>query len=240
MNDLTKAAGTEVATASLDAWGTEAVETSDVVIPKILLMQKMSDAVDKDLAKEGDLIDSLTNEVLGSLKKPVEVIPFHREKLWFVSRMENGKWVLDEIVDFNADNQNWRYNDTVGGIEYKRELHMRYYVLRTDDLSLPYIVSFKSMSLASGKALYTQMYVKNRQAGKVPCAYTILLGGHKKENDKGKFCVLDFELGREATNEEVQTAFQWFQTVKDGAKVDDDAPATAVADSQYADASAQF
>lgn len=198
-------------------WGQqEPINAKDVVIPKVLLMQKMSDLVDANLAKEGDFVDSLTKKVIGAHDKPIEIIPFYLEKLWFISKKVGTDWELQEICPVTAANQDMRYNEVVEGVEQKRELHMRFYCLLPSDPAIPYVVTFKVMSQKNGRALYTQMYVKNAGAKLSPAAYVMHLKADKEANDKGKFYVYNTTIARRSTAEEEKACLQWFKTIKAG------------------------
>ena len=204
----------------MGAWGTPTVSSKDIVIPKILCMQGLSELVmdDDHPAKMGDFVDSMTNEIIGDYnKKPVEFIPFHLQKVWIISKKSGNDFEFDRIEDVTPMNEGKPYTEVIDGVEYKNEYTMNFYVLRPEDMSLPYIISFKGMSGKAGKILSTQMYVRNAAAGKIPPAYVMELSGSKDKNDKGTFITLATKVCRESTPQEVKTAFSWFKTVNAGA-----------------------
>ena len=61
----------------LSAWGETEVTSKDIVIPKILCMQGLSDLVSDGKAKMGDFVDSLEGNILGDIDNPVAFVPFH-------------------------------------------------------------------------------------------------------------------------------------------------------------------
>jgi hypothetical protein len=220
-NEVQVKENTEVvlATPSLDSWGQSAISSKDIVIPKILCMQGLSDLVSQEKAKMGDFVDSLTEQVLGNYQtQPISFIPFHMEKLWAVSTKKQGEaqFKFKNFEAVTAQNENRAYSELVGDEEYKYEYTMRFYVLLPNDTSLPYIISFKGTSTKAGKVLATQMYVKNRAAGLVPPAYVMSLAGTKDKNDKGTFIVMTTAPERKSSAEEINTAFEWFKTVTGG------------------------
>lgn len=205
--------------ASLDAWGQSAISSKDIVIPKILCMQGLSDLVSQDRAKMGDFIDSLTEEVIGNYQTaPISFIPFHMEKLWMVSTKKQGEtqFKFKNFEQVTAQNENRMFTEVIGDEEYQYQYTMRFYVLSPNDMSLPYIITFKGMSTKAGKVLATQMFVKNKAAGLIPPAYVMKLSGTKDKNDKGTFIVLNVASERKSTNEEIAAAFNWFKTVTGG------------------------
>lgn len=204
--------------ANLADWGTPQVSTKDIVIPKILCMQGLSQLVVDEKAKMGDFVDSMSEEIIGNYsKKPIEFIPFHMESIWIISKKTKGNdFEFEKIEKVTPQNENMLYNEVVDGVEYKREYTRNFYVLRPEDMSLPYIISFKGMSSKAGKILATQMYVKNAAAGKIPAAFTMELFGNKDKNDKGTFITLATRTARPSNQEEMAQAFNWYKTVSGG------------------------
>lgn len=210
---------------SMADWGTPQVSSKDIVIPKILCMQGLSELVTEDKAKMGDLVDSLTSEVIGNCTEGVEIIPFHMEKIIIVSKHDGSDYQFDHIESSTPENENLPYEQETPDGKFKNEHCMNFYCLRPEDMSLPYIVSFKGMSRKSGKILATQMFVKNAAAGKIPPAFAMKLEGTKTKNDKGTFMVLKTSPVRESNQEEISSAFAWYKTVNQGGvKVHEDAP----------------
>lgn len=198
-------------------WGVPEVSSKDVVIPKILCMQGLSELVVDDKAKMGDFVDSMTSEIIGNYSsKHIEFVPFHLEKIWIISKKVGNDFEFDSIESVTPANEGRAYNEVIDGVEYKNEYCMNFYVLRLEDMSLPYIISFKGMSSKAGRILATQMYVRNRAAGKIPPAYVMSLSGSKDKNDKGTFITLATSVVRESSAEEIDAAFNWYKTVNAG------------------------
>jgi hypothetical protein len=217
--EVVETKGKELATASMADWGMPQVSSKDIIIPKILCMQGLSELVVDEKAKMGDFVDSMTSDILGNYtKKPIQFIPFHLEKIWIISKKTagSGDYSFDSVVPVTAENEGLRYNEVLNGVEYKREYTMNFYVLRPEDTSLPYIISFKGMSSKSGRILATQMYVRNAAAGLVPPAMIMELSGTKDKNDKGTFIVLNTKPVGESSPEQIAKAFEWYKTVSSG------------------------
>ena len=216
--EVTKQESTAVATEEMmGAWGTPQVSSKDIIIPKILCMQGLSQLVSDEKAKMGDLVDNMTNEVIGNcVKKPVAFIPFHMEKILIISKKVGNDFEFERIEQVTPANENKPYEEQVGDDLFKNEFAMNFYVLRPEDMSIPYIISFKGMSRKSGKILATQMFVRNAAAGKIPPAYVMELSGTKTKNDKGTFFVMETKSVRESSQEEIKSAFTWYKTVNAG------------------------
>ena len=215
--EVTKQEANEVVVgAQLDAWGDAQVSGRDIVIPKILAMQAMSKQVTEGHAKMGEFLDSLSNTVVGDLENPIELIPFHLDKQWIVSIKKEGKFTFEKFEPVTLANEARPWEEVIEGKEYKFEKCFNFYCLRTDDRSLPYLVSFKSTSMKSGRELATQMYIKNRAGGKVPPAKVMQLYGERVTNPKGTFIVMKTRVVRDSSQEEISDCLDWFNTINEG------------------------
>lgn len=179
-------------------------------------MQGLSDLVSEGKARMGDFVDSLSNEVIGSIEKPVEIVPFHMEKIYIISKREKGasRYEFDRIE--TVTNQNYPFENELDGIQYKYEYCLQFYCLRPEDTSLPYVVSFKSTSLKTGKVLSTQMFVRNRAAGLVPPAFHMELGGRKEKNDQGTYVVMEVKQGQKTDSDLIAQCLDWMKIIRAG------------------------
>ncbi len=224
-----------LATASnLDAWGGgQAVTSQDIIIPKILPLNYMSDKVKKKMGEYGELRDTINNQLFGDLKTPFEFIPFYMEKKWIEfelipQKAGAPKREFKQIVPIQDNPTLPGYNDELPLAEkdLERDRIMEFYVLIPSEVArgeaLPYVLSFRRTSLKAGKKLASQMFVRNRVAKKVPAATAMLLSAANVQNDKGEYVVQDVNLSRAATPEELVAAKYWFDMVGKGSvKVDE-------------------
>ena len=228
-NSLSVKASSEVANmADVSAWGSQELSSQDIVIPRLLIMQGMSEMVTEGKAKFGDIIDNLEEAVVGSFDTPVEIIPFKLERVWRVQKAA-GKGELirtipivsnPESPDFN-DNMPYDDADKETGEAIRNFRAFRYYVVLAKDVeegtfTLPYMVEFKSTSLKAGKKLATTMYTKNRAAGLSPAARVFELSLSKQSNDNGTFAVFDVKATRASNKDEQSHAFDWFKQLGGG------------------------
>lgn len=189
------------------------LSANDLVIPKILAMQGLSNFVTEGKAKFGDFVNSITGEVLGDMSKPLEFIPFYMTKYWAISKKVNGKFEFNSIEPCNTNNENLPWEFQVDGVEHTRQLNRAFYVL-VEGQPLPLILSFKGMSSNAGKILATQMYTINSVKKIPPPGMTMELHGRKQQNDKGTFIVLDVRVKGETPKEKVAECLNWFRTIK--------------------------
>lgn len=217
--EVTVTQDTALATASQDlgAWGDNQLDSRDIVLPKILVMQPTSDLVAEGKAKMGDFVDSLSGEVIGNIEEaPLEITPFHMEKIYIVSKKSQGdtRFEFDRIE--KVEQQNYPFEEQVADQIFKYEYTLQFYVLRAESPDLPYVLSFKSTSLKAGKVVSTQMFVRNRAAGLVPPAYSMIIGGKKITGDN-KYVVMDAKSGNKSSPEMIGTCLEWFKVVQSGA-----------------------
>jgi len=228
MNEVTKKASAEVSTVvDMDAFGSGPMSSDDIVIPKILAMQGLSNYVTEGDARFGDYVDSLSGEVLGSVDSPIEFIPFYLEKVWIVSVKKGERFEFERYEPVTVANENKPWEEVVGGVSIKNEKCFNFYSILPNDPHLPYVVSFKGTSAKAGRELATQMYVKNRAAGKVPPAKVMKLHGTKTEKAGNKYVVMKSSVVRDSSDEEIANCLNWYKTIASGgAKVDSgDSPA---------------
>lgn len=224
----TQAPGGALAAAPTGDWGAEAVDSKDLLIPKLLLMQGLSDAVADERAQMGDIVNSVTYEKLGDKKAPVEIIPLKIFKTWVISLKKKGedKHEFDSIVNMDSSNADLPWEETLpDGTELRRDQTINVYALvaseLTDGAALPYVVSFRRTSYIAGKKIATH-FAKMSMLKQPPAARTVKLTCSIEKNEKGTYYTYDVEPGRVTTQDELATAYSWFTQVSRGAhKVDD-------------------
>jgi hypothetical protein len=227
------------AAASLEGWGENTqVTAQDLVIPKILPLQFMSEKVKNKEGEYGEFRDTVSNELFGDLKTPFEVIPFYMQKKWveydrIPQRGGGFSKEFKQIVPIDANNDNLPLLDEEAQVE--RDRVMDFYVLIPKQVeggeAFPYVLSFQRTSTKAGKTMATQMFVRNKMAGKNPAATVMSVSGATKENDKGEFVVQSVKPARAATQEEMEAAFTWLKTVSQGTTRVDESDLKQAADS---------
>lgn len=244
-NEVAKTEANEVSAADqaamMDMFGDSPVSSNDVIIPKIRVMQPGSQLVTDGAAKFGDFVESLANEVIGNINDAaIELIPFYVEKIWIISKWNGAKFEFDRIEAITPMNENKQWEEDTPNGKFKNERCFNFYCLNPSDTGLPVIVAFKGSSMKSGRELMTQMYVKNRAAGKAPCAKVIGLTGDKTSNDKGTFAVLKTATIRDTNMAEMQKCLEWFKAVQSGDAKADNSDVTESAPQAKPESNPQF
>ncbi len=208
------------------------VEAKDLKIPKLLLMQAMSKFVNEEnVAKAGDLVNSVTGEVYGSVRekdyKPVSVIPIHMFKVWVVQEVLGpGKFEYrktEPVTPANTDAP-WDYSED--GRQYKRTKCLNFYVLLAKDvgnpLALPHVLTFRSTSFKEGSIIAnhfaTCKIAMQTKQFRVPMDRVFEIGGKLVKNDKGTFYVLTAKEAGQTEGDAQAQAFGWYKQIKEAGK----------------------
>lgn len=212
--DLKKAESTELEALTKDNSLASGLDASDIMVPKILLMQAISGLVEDEKAKSGDFVHSLDEVVIGSKdKEPIEFITLGMFKT--IQTFEDDKYIKTEPV--TANNVNLPYEEVVNGVKVNRTKTMNYYVLRPVDIEnmsvFPLVITFKRTSLKGGKKLATKLLMLE-EFGAAPYAKTFNLMAKQEEGDKGKYYVMDIADGRKCNETEIAQAKKWADRLK--------------------------
>lgn len=210
-----------------DEWDLGDVDSRDIIIPRLLIMQSPSKYVQQDKAQFGDIVNSVSGEILGTARekdrKPVRFIPIKEEKSWTIFELSGSKPEFRGVEPRTPVNENLEREYEKDGKKFKRYKTLNFFVLleedlKTMDMPLPYVVSFRSTSFKAGRVLSTHFVMCKAalQKGKmVPPPSTMFeLSGVKTSNDKGTFYVMDVKPVGPTPDEYVLVAAQWLKTLK--------------------------
>ncbi len=229
--------------------GMEGVDPSDILVPKMLIMQPISELVASGKVPAGSLIRSTTGEILGGKKGQDDVmvpfIPLLTYKDWTLKEEVNGKYEFRGREPFTAENADAPWDYTQNGKAWKRDKNINLFVLlpadidrnitarkrmketgelpSPDDSLLPMLIQFTRTSFKVGRGVVTH-FAQSADMG-IPAAcsqlsiYTEFVKG-----DKGSYFV--YKLGVRATTdvEHLIQAKKWYGTLSKAQgkiKVDD-------------------
>lgn len=213
--------------AEMEAWGSDVADTSELLIPKAILMQAVSELVQEGTCVNGDIIRSTDKKVLGNAKKPVTIIPFSMTRTWLENKFDGGMFRWDHEHAWTEGNANdpWEYE--VAGVKWKRQKAYNFYALLPDEkdpTALPIIkLQFKSGSARAGTQLadfFARLQITNQTRkllGKsplTPACNTWKLSSKLMEGDKNKYQAFVIEQGPESTKEQIEQAALWYLTMK--------------------------
>lgn len=197
------------------AWGAENASSADLVIPRLLLQQGLSDFVKQRKAQAGDIVHSLSGKIVGNDVTPCAVIPFAiASKQWFVEEEIDGTWEFKEKVQWGPANANWEREELVNGILTRRTLALDFLCLMADDVEgLPCLISFRKTSYKTGKALSSHFTLSGKLK-KPPARLVFNLGCHEESKDKNSWFVFDVTESRPSTQAELTAAYSWWKLLQ--------------------------
>lgn len=205
----------------------EEIDSSDVILPALYLMQKMSEWVGEELARSGEFVKSINKQVIGGRGKPVGLIPLSFNKSFRIAEAKGNKWVRNEPWD-PAKVQEWEFSE--GGLDLKRVKCINVYALLVSDIQAeqkekaaiaasgemfdlekaltPVLISFRSSSFKAGKIL-TDHFAKAQLYKSEPFVTTFTLDSHEDSNDDGDFYVADIKSAGKTPKEFYETCAYW-------------------------------
>jgi hypothetical protein len=226
-NEVTTAQSTEAAVVyNANEWGDVVVESKDLILPKILLQQALSEAVKQRVARDGDYLNTLTGTVCSNEGGNVHILPFYCKQSYVIEKWNGKKFEFLKIAP-NIPGEQKPFEETIGTERFKNS-HVYEFFCMTEEGGTPAIVSFRSTSHRAGKQLFNLMYLQNPQQKKTPAHNWIILGSKAETNDMGTFNVMTINIGRESTKEEISSCLGWITTIKqsDFKVADEKAPST--------------
>jgi hypothetical protein len=201
------------------------IDAKDYLIPSLLLMQSTSELVKQELARTGEVRDSVSHNKIMEKGKKLEFIPFSVHKTWISLTAKGNKFLRQ--VPYTVENCGWPREQIIDGVEVVNYETLNYYVLLPEEVKtgmfVPYILSFRSTNYRAGKTLETAR--AKLQEFKKPLAYkTFELSAVPQENDKGSWFAYRVAEARNSTAEELMAVKKWYDIVKSGrTKVDESA-----------------
>jgi hypothetical protein len=210
--------------------GGEEIIRADALIPRLLLMQGLSDFVSDRKAQQGDMVRSTTIEKLGDPEVPVELIPITYQNRWRLEEEIKGKFEYrgTEARTAKNDDQPWEFMHQ--GAKWKRTKVIDLYAVLPQDIAaeqnekkrfqetgelpdlnktlMPVLVSFRASSYQAGKKI-VDIFMKAQNFGVQPHHYKTKLKCHQESNDKGTYYVFDLEGTKPVTTDEKEISDRW-------------------------------
>lgn len=224
------------------SWGSEGIDAQDILIPKILLMQGLSEYVADGKVQMGDIVQSTTGRKLGGKDKPLQFIPICTFKTWVNSEKVGQKFEFRGTEPITPENTDLPLEWQQQGSMWRRDRCLNFYVLTPEDIErekqaiekaakgdlpdpddalLPYVLTFRRTSYGVGKELST--HFSKCAHFKVPPAVSMFnLSSEKVQNDQGTFYVFKLEKAGKTDPHHIQVARQWYDIItKAKVKIDE-------------------
>lgn len=190
-------------------------DPSDLLIPKILIMQGLSELVVDDKASMGEIVNSVTGEKLAAKGGSVDICPLISFKTWTLFR--NGDYEKTIPMDSSNRELPWDDKDPENGDEIRRDQTLNFYVLVPSEIetgmAFPYLISFRRMSYNTGKKLATH-FVKAAMVKKKPYDFVLSLSAKMEKNDKGSFYVPDVATNGASDASVKEAAMMWLPLLR--------------------------
>lgn len=202
------------------------IDAKDLVIPLIQVMQNTSELVGEEKAKLGELVNMSTEEILGGIDKPIQILPLKAYKTLRTYDVSEGfKFMKEEPL--NAVNDKLQGEGMVDGVPVKHYSTFNFFVLLKTDLqkgeAFPCLIRFRSTGMNAGRALATHLY-KLVFFRKKPYSIFVELSTKKEKKDTNYYAipVIDAKKQIKASAEEMQEAENWLAMLAAGNyKLDD-------------------
>ena len=194
------------------SWGSEGVDASDIIIPKLLLMHGQSVKVLEGVKSQGELVRSTDWETLAKRGDMVEVIPFQARKVWMIVAVENGKKKIVREEAWTAANDKLPLEFFEDGKPLRRDKAYRFLALLPGDLQFPILLEFQRTSLRAGKVL-ADHFAKCAMFKKAPATAKFSIGTEFVNGQDHKYFVFTAKMSGASTLEEVAAAKQWHDLI---------------------------
>jgi hypothetical protein len=192
----------------------ENIDNEDILIPKIQLVQALSQAVTDKQAQAGDYFNTVDKVVIES---PLDIVVMSSVKLWQVFKeVPTGKGTkvkleYVETIDFLGNEDLEIDQDMGNGQVIHRDKLLRFYVVLVNDLkdgmAFPHVIDFKRTSYKAGRELQTK-FARLRSVG-LPSYSKIFALDKQFIQSEFDYYVKTVSTGRNITSEELVQVEQW-------------------------------
>lgn len=204
------------------------IDKADIMIPRLLVMQGLSEFVAEEKAQMGDIVNSVTVEVLGGKSKAVKFIPLSHFKTVAYYRVEaqGQPPVYERTEAWNPKTHaNLEWEQVIDGKKYVVNQCLNFYVMLERDMenpaAFPYLLTFRRTSYKNGKKLINH-FMQMDMMGVEPWFGVLELTSLKQVNDSGTFYVFDVKPVGQSEAKWVDKLRGWSETLAKGVHIVDE------------------
>lgn len=229
MAQLTKIDKSLLEGVELDVSQNKEIFDNDILIPKVFLIQSMSQYRKDKVADEGQFVDSLTGDLLADVDEELRFIVLKTFKRWQTFKVVDNKkeFVSSEIMVFGK-NHELPYNETKDGEDLVRRQVISAYVLLEKDvqngINKPYIIDFAASSKYAGRKMISDISTLNDQ-GYPSFVGFFKMTAHEEKFENGEAFVKDVKFGGYITHKEgilfLKDAHSKLKKIEDMIEIDD-------------------
>lgn len=188
------------------------ISASDLVIPKLLLMQPTSEMVGDEKAKVGDVVNSQTLEILGNDKASLEIIPLKLFKTWRIMDMSVKPAKLLRTENVTSQNEKLPWEGNEDGKPIRRDFCHNFFVLLLPEVeageAFPAVIQFKRTSSYAGRQLSTQLF-KMAALGRKAFSQTVIVSVGKEKHETNTYALFKIGKGNPTNAKGLAAAEEW-------------------------------
>jgi len=207
------------ATTGFGGEGLEGIEQSDLVLPKLWLMQAISKLVaEEEKFVAGNIVNSLTAELVDAdnTNGPIDVVPIMMKKVWYEYETVGNKEELSRIFDHGPTTASLTPGPVQGTALFLRRA-IQFFVMISKEVeggpALPAMMNFMKTNYQTGKKLIT-FTVQSGMLKQPIWGTAYQFAAKKQTNDHGTFYVWDLVGKRKATADESKASAEWYNILK--------------------------
>lgn len=187
------------------------IPADKMIIPRLSLLQALSDAVQEDGQKQGTYQNTVTNENYGETLLLIPIVKPAYGALY----IEQGEGLkcksTDGITNMHGDKCeqcpfNAHYNTWVDNRPPKCSATIDLLCLEATTLT-PMVLTFRSVSYKAGQRFITALAMSAK-------AQAYRIGARREKNDRGTFYTVDPKGSQPLTEEQYKAAMQWRERFK--------------------------
>lgn len=210
-------------------WDDGEYESKDLLLPMICVAQSNSEVVKNDMAKIGDIYETVNKTVLGGAKSSFNFIPIKFYKTWIHCEVVGARPEFRSVEPYNASNSTkYEWEETKqDGTKWRHYETLNFYVLLEKDLiakqPFPYLLSFRSTNKKKGRALINHMALAKGMIPPKPlCSKMFAIKTVVATKGRDSWSVFDVMPVEETKPEYVQQCLSWLDALKHTAhKIDE-------------------
>ena len=215
----------------------EVVDTTDVLIPKVLLMHGQSEKVLQGEKTQGELVRSTDWVTLAPRNGQVEIIVFDVWKTWRVLELADKKYEWRREEPLTPENAQLEWEFVEDGKQMRRDKVLNFYGVLADEAAsgnaFPLKVSFSRTSFKAGLKI-ADGYARAIMDQQPPTRQTWKLGSDFVNGAKERYFVFTVQPGAATTASQREAVSVWKKRINAAKKTNsikdhdiDEAPATA-------------
>jgi hypothetical protein len=188
------------------------MSSKDLVIPKIQIAQPTSQSCKEGNAKPGEILHSLTKEVIVPKGSKLELLPILCVGSWVVSRVvpTGFEFLRKEPLTEANDSDEWNQEGFEDGAPIVTNKCLSFLVLPVTGISgFPYFIDFQKTNKQAGKILST-IIQENGFRGLPAPARTVNISTVLKSYKNNSWFAFQVASGRDASEGELAACKKWF------------------------------